>query len=75
MKGTRLMSAAAIPFASLAPCGADPAPAALPFITAVHVRLRTDIVKPNGLSVLVQSKHLPSKLWTLAARECVALFF
>jgi hypothetical protein len=51
------MSAAAIPFASLAPCGADPAPAALPSITAVHVRLRTDIVNLYDLSVLRNRAH------------------
>jgi hypothetical protein len=68
------MSAAAIPFASLALCGADPAPAALPSITAVHVRLRTDIVNLYGLSVCV-AEHISSQLWTLAARQCVALFF
>jgi hypothetical protein len=39
-------------------------------LAVVHVRLRTDIVKPYGLSVWVRS----SQLWTVAARQCIALF-
>ena len=38
----------------------------------VHVRLRTYILIHNGLFVWV-TEHISSQLWTLAARQCVAL--
>ena len=54
------------------PIHSGPASRFSPF-AVVHVRLRTDIVTLYGLFVLV-TEHISFQLWTLAARQCVALF-